>query len=549
MKILAALLGVLVAVPAFATDPQFGAIRIEATQNVIHAFVSGMPQGGDATKVSKDEWNAAHTVPAILIASVPTGIVWPIQPAALTEFCGVTTYRWRANLANTSTIRLTTQVIAAGAATSALRLQYTTDTTGASGWAYLDSASGPSVAVDAIAIAVSSSVSVATAAKADVLLRLVGINGDGAGGQACHSSILASNATSATSAATAIALAANGTNCSAGQFPLGVNASGAVETCTALPTTITGTANQIAASGSTGAITLSIPSSPTLPGTTTGTFSGNVTGNVTGSSGSTTGNAGTATALAANGANCSADQFPLGVDASGVVETCTALPTTITGTANQIAASGSTGAITLSIPSPTLQLGVDVNGSPVAQTLKAHDGITGTDIAASSLTLGSQIGTGTGVNQNNINRALTKATGTTAQTTANAFTVCASKILSNTSATATTFATIALASNSGGGASVELSLTATDGTNFDSETQSANLAFVNKATVMTVSTPTVTASSSANNSGSATIGFTATGTSPTISLKVTPVFTTIVPTTVTLYAIVKSHGAGAVTCQ
>jgi len=196
-----------------------------------------------------------------------------------------------------------------------------------------------------------------------------------------------------------------------------------------------------------------------------------------------------------------------------------------------------------------IQLGVDVNGSPVAQTLKAHDGITGTDIAASSLTLGSQIGTGTGVNQNNINRALTKATGTTAQTTANAFTVCASKILSNTSATATTFATIALASNSGGGASVELSLTATDGTNFDSETQSANLAFVNKATVMTVSTPTVTASSSANNSGSATIGFTATGTSPTISLKVTPVFTTIVPTTVTLYAIVKSHGAGAVTCQ
>ena len=108
--------------------------------------------------------------------------------------------------------------------------------------------------------------------------------------------------TIAGNAGTATALAANGANCSAGQFPLGVDASGASENCTALPTTITGTANQITASGATGAITLSIPTNPTLPGTTTGTFSGNltgnVTGNVTGSSGSTTGNASTATALA-----------------------------------------------------------------------------------------------------------------------------------------------------------------------------------------------------------------------------------------------------------
>lgn len=36
-----------------------------------------------------------------------------------------------------------------------------------------------------------------------------------------------------------------------------------------------------------------------------------------------TGNAATATALAANGANCSAGNYPLGVDASGAVESCT----------------------------------------------------------------------------------------------------------------------------------------------------------------------------------------------------------------------------------
>lgn len=70
----------------------------------------------------------------------------------------------------------------------------------------------------------------------------------------------------------------------------------------------------------------------------------------------TTGNAATATALAANGTNCSAGQFPLGVDASGSSESCTALPTTISGTSNEITASASTGSITLSLPA-TIDLG------------------------------------------------------------------------------------------------------------------------------------------------------------------------------------------------
>lgn len=103
-------------------------------------------------------------------------------------------------------------------------------------------------------------------------------------------------------AGTATALAANPSNCAAGTFPLGVDASGASESCTALPTTITGTANQITASAATGAVTLSLPA--TITGLTSvtstgfvGALTGNVTGNVSGSSGSTTGNASTATAL------------------------------------------------------------------------------------------------------------------------------------------------------------------------------------------------------------------------------------------------------------
>lgn len=90
------------------------------------------------------------------------------------------------------------------------------------------------------------------------------------------------------SATTATALAANGTNCVAGMFPLGVDASGNSESCTTLPTTISGTANQITASASTGAVTLSLPA--TITGLTSVTS--------TGFTGDLTGNASTATALA-----------------------------------------------------------------------------------------------------------------------------------------------------------------------------------------------------------------------------------------------------------
>jgi hypothetical protein len=290
----------------------------------------------------------------------------------------------------------------------------------------------------------------------------------------------------ATLSGTATSLAVNGTNCSAGQFPLGVDASGNAESCTALPTTIAGTTNQITASGSTGAITLSIPASAQLnianltnltsngvvttsggtgaisvtqatnlntvstivqrdssgnfsAGTITATLNGTATsatsattatslaangsnctggqaaagvdasgnaegcftpggsGDVLGPATNTinfvpqwsgtnnktlanglavtnlntistivqrdasgnfsagtisanlSGNATTATALQTNGANCPSGQFAQGVDTTGGAEGCTALPTSIAGTTNQIAASGATGAVTLSL--------------------------------------------------------------------------------------------------------------------------------------------------------------------------------------------------------
>ena len=59
--------------------------------------------------------------------------------------------------------------------------------------------------------------------------------------------------------------------------------------------------------------------------------------------GTWSGNAGTATALADNGANCSSGSFPLGVDASGAVESCTVATTgTVTSIATTYPITGGT---------------------------------------------------------------------------------------------------------------------------------------------------------------------------------------------------------------
>lgn len=65
----------------------------------------------------------------------------------------------------------------------------------------------------------------------------------------------------------------------------------------------------------------------------------------------------------------------------------------------------------------TLQMGVDVNGAAISQTFKAHDGITGTDIAGASLTIAGGRGTGAGApGVLNFSTSTALASGTTAQT-------------------------------------------------------------------------------------------------------------------------------------
>jgi hypothetical protein len=141
--------------------------------------------------------------------------------------------------------------------------------------------------------------------------------------------------------------------------------------------------------------------------------------------------------------------------------------------------------------------------------------------------------------------------GSGAQALASAITVCESKTLSNTTAQAQTIAIIDLASNSSGAGRATISVQCNDGTNFDSDLVTTYVGYVNKAASLTIGTPVTTASAAANNSGSCTIAPTWIAGTNQILLKVTPVITTITPTTTTGFYTVETFGpsAVAVACQ
>ncbi len=173
---------------------------------------------------------------------------------------------------------------------------------------------------------------------------------------------------------------------------------------------LTGTANQITITGSSpittaGSFAVSIPTNPTLPGNTTGTFIGSLTGtasgNLTASNSATltnktfdtagTGNSfsinGTAiTAVSGTGAVCLASGSSCGGGGGGV--------TSLTGTANQITASASTGAVTLSVPSNPVFSGTVSAGGFSAGT--SPPAVTGTGVIACGESTG-QTGAASGV--------------------------------------------------------------------------------------------------------------------------------------------------------
>jgi hypothetical protein len=99
------------------------------------------------------------------------------MPVALTEFFGAVVFRTKKDLSTFSLARIVPNITTAGVAGSKLRAQYSTDQIT---WHYMDGSAGPSVTIDATGVRASSWVSLTTNAKADVFLRAVGLDGDGA---------------------------------------------------------------------------------------------------------------------------------------------------------------------------------------------------------------------------------------------------------------------------------------------------------------------------------------------------------------------------------
>lgn len=113
--------------------------------------------------------------PTALTFQTASNLVWTAQPAALTEFIGNIFYRTKADLSNANQARLTVVVRTIGRPTAEIRVQYSTDQTT---WYYLDNVSGPGAVIGVAGLIVSPWVNLVAGAKADVFLRLTGINGN-----------------------------------------------------------------------------------------------------------------------------------------------------------------------------------------------------------------------------------------------------------------------------------------------------------------------------------------------------------------------------------
>jgi len=142
---------------------------------------SGEPRGNIIlSKVSNvgDETRTFATVSETVTMLADGGAVtWTNQPSGLIEFLGETRHRTKKYLLFSTEVRLIVNVSAVGADTPAkIRAQYSTDQ---NTWYYLDGSSGPSVDISGAGLKVSNWVDLTSEAKADVLLRIVGIDGDG----------------------------------------------------------------------------------------------------------------------------------------------------------------------------------------------------------------------------------------------------------------------------------------------------------------------------------------------------------------------------------
>jgi hypothetical protein len=147
--------------------------------------------GGTLYRSNGSTWTKAARGASETGASVPESVTilndaekdftWASMPAALTEMPSPnspasTRYRTQYDLTSATQARLVLTVTVAGSASANIRVQYSTNQ---STWYYLDGSSGPSVAISSTGVKTSAWVNLTAGAKADVFLRIVGINGNG----------------------------------------------------------------------------------------------------------------------------------------------------------------------------------------------------------------------------------------------------------------------------------------------------------------------------------------------------------------------------------
>lgn len=201
-----------------------------------------------------------------------------------------------------------------------------------------------------------------------------------------------------------------------------------------------------------------------------------------------------------------------------------------------------------------MQMGADVNGAAVAQTLKAHDGITGTDIAGANLTIAGGKGTGAGAGGNRIDQtAPSLGTGTTAQTLQDR-TLLVAKAKALTAAAATNVVLINVASGAYGGGEMEYTVQASDGTDHQARSGRIQWAVVNKAgtETCTVSGASEAADSStvAASSGTLTYAITADTTAANGCYIAFNAVSSLVETTLNIaYRITANGGTSTFTAQ
>ena len=102
---------------------------------------------------------------------------WTNMPAVLTAFLGVTTQNTKFDMSPFTQARLVAQIQVAGSGSAKLRIQHSAI---AISWAYLDGTSAPSLDISGTGLKVSDWATLEADAGNDHLLRLVGIDGDGA---------------------------------------------------------------------------------------------------------------------------------------------------------------------------------------------------------------------------------------------------------------------------------------------------------------------------------------------------------------------------------